>query len=80
LNLTIKKRTRGKGVKPAMIHINMRLPKHVVEHFKELPNYTTEIRKVLVEYVNKLDNEGATQVTLDQQRWQDVLAEENEDE
>ena len=72
MNLPIKKRTRGKGIKPAMLHINMRLPQEVVDHFKTFPNYTQEMRKVLAEHVTKIQT--------NQQRWQDILAEENEDE
>jgi hypothetical protein len=60
-----------------MIHINMRLPQYVVDYFKEFPSYTKEMRKVLEEHVNQADKEGATRVALDQQRWQDILAEEN---
>ena len=60
-----------------MLHINMRLPQYVVDYFKEFPSYTKEMRRVLEEHVNKADNEGATQVALDQQRWQDIMAEEN---
>ena len=80
MTLTNDKQTRGKGVKPAMIHINVRLPKYVVDYFKEFPSYTTEMRRVLEEHVNNADTERATQVALDPQRWQDILAEENDDE
>ena len=72
----MSKRHRGKGVKPPMLHINMRLPQYVVDYFKEFPSYTKEMRRVLEEHVNKADNAGATQVALDQQRWQDILAED----
>ena len=68
------RRSRGKGVKPSMLHTNVRLPQYVVDYFKEFPSYTKEMRRVLEEHVNKADNEGATQVALDQQRWQDILA------
>tara|TARA_R100000951_G_scaffold28438_1_gene24403 strand:+ start:3618 stop:3824 length:207 start_codon:yes stop_codon:yes gene_type:complete len=47
-----------------------------VDYFKEFPSYTKEMRRVLEEHVNKADNEGATQVAVDQQRWQDILAED----
>jgi hypothetical protein len=76
LTLTNDKQTRGKGVKPSMIHTNVRLPQYVLDYFKEFPSYTKEIRKVLEEHVNQADKEGATQVALDQQRWQDILAED----
>jgi hypothetical protein len=59
-----------------MLHTNVRLPKYVVDYFKEFPSYTKEIRRVLEEHVDKADKEGATRVALDQQRWQDILAED----
>ena len=71
------RRYRGKGVKDAMLHVNVRLPQYVVDHFKESPSYTQEIRRVLETHVKETE---ATQVALHQQRWQDILAEENEDE
>ena len=77
---TNDKQTRGNGAKPSMLHTNVRLPKYVVDYFKEFPSYTKEIRRVLEEHVDKADKEGATRVALDQQRWQDILAEENDDE
>ena len=70
------RRSRGKGVKPSMLHTNVRLPKYVVDYFKEFPSYTKEMRRVLEEHVNKADKEGATRVALDQQRWQDILADD----
>ena len=54
--ITEPKRTRGKGVKPAMLHVNVRLPQYVVDHFKAGPKYTQEMRRVLTEHV---DNEAA---------------------
>ena len=77
---TNDKQTRGKGAKPSMLHTNVRLPEYVVNYFKEFPSYTKEIRRVLEEHVTQVDNEGATRVALDQQRWQDILAEENDND
>ena len=74
------RRYRGKGAKDAMLHINVRLPQYVVDHFKRFPSYTKEIRSVLEMYVKEAEEIGATHVALDQQRWQDILAEENNDE
>lgn len=46
-------RRRGAGVKPAMIHTNVRLPAYVVEYFKNnYTNYTAEIRRVLEAHVD----------------------------
>lgn len=78
--MSTTRRSRGKGVKPSMLHTNVRLPEYVVSYFKEFPSYTKEIRRVLEEHVTQVDNEGATRVALDQQRWQDIMAEENDDE
>ena len=78
--MSTTRRSRGKGVKPSMLHTNVRLPKYVVDYFKEFPSYTKEIRRVLEEHVTQVDNEGATRVALDQQRWQDILAEENDND
>ena len=74
------RRYRGKGAKDAMLHINVRLPQYVVDHFKRFPSYTKEIRSVLETYVKEVEETEATQVALNQQRWQDILAEENNDE
>ena len=79
MTLTTKRR-RGKGVKPARVHINVRLPQYVVDHFKKFPNYTKEIRNVLETHVKEVEETETTQVALDQQRWQDILAEENDNE
>jgi hypothetical protein len=60
-----------------MLHINVRLPQYVVDHFKRFPSYTKEIRSVLEMYVKEVEKTEVTQVALNQQRWQDILAEEN---
>jgi hypothetical protein len=71
---------RGKGVKPAMVLTNIRLPRPVVDYFKEFPNFSVEIRKVLTAHVEREDSHAVQQTAINQQRWQDILAEENEDE
>ena len=46
------KRMRGKGVKPAMVHVSLRLPVEVLRYFNA--TYATPskgIRKVLIHYV-----------------------------
>ena len=78
--MSTTRKLRGKGAKPSMLHTNVRLPEYVVSYFKEFPSYTKEIRRVLEEHVTQVDNEGATRVALDQQRWQDIMAEEKDDE
>ena len=47
-------RRRGKQKEPTLVHINMRLPQYVVDHFKSLPSYTQEMRRVLTEHVDKV--------------------------
>ena len=48
---------RGKGKKEAMVHVNLRLPIHVLAYFQQLPSYTVEMRKVLEEYVQQQDRD-----------------------
>ena len=43
----VTRRHRGKGTKPALVHINLRLPDWVVEFYREQPNYTRAMREVL---------------------------------
>lgn len=45
-----QKRTRGKGVKPSLVHANVRIPAWVLEFYKEYPSYTGMMRKVLTDY------------------------------
>lgn len=51
-----KKRTRGKGVKPALVHLNVRLSPWVAEFYRQQPNYTAFMRDVLTKYA--IDNES----------------------
>ena len=44
---------RGKGKKPALEHVNLRVPKPIVAWYKEHPNSSAVMRKALVEYVQK---------------------------
>lgn len=41
------KRVRGKGKKPAMVHVNLRVPSEVLDYYKQFPNYTQKMRNVL---------------------------------
>ena len=43
----VTRRHRGKGTKPALVHVNLRLPEWVVEFYREQPNYTGTMREVL---------------------------------
>ena len=44
------RRVRGKGAKPAYVHVNLRLPAEVLEFYKSFPNCTGEMRRVLTYY------------------------------
>ena len=59
-------RRRGKQKEPTLVHINMRLPQYVVDHFKSLPSYTQEMRRVLTEHVDNLDILGSTKENDDE--------------
>ena len=62
MNETIK-RGRGKGVKPAMIYLPVRVSKEVADFFDAYPNKSAKIREVLANYVqqNGETNEKETQ-------------------
>lgn len=40
--------------KEALVHVNVRLPQAVIDHFKKQPNYTSAIRSVLEKHVKEL--------------------------
>lgn len=51
-----KRKGRGPGAdygKPAMVHVNLRLPEETVEFFQQHEAYTAAMRDVLVNYVNR---------------------------
>lgn len=52
MNETIK-RGRGKGVKPAMVYLPVRISKEVSEFFSAYPNKSAKIREVLESYVKQ---------------------------
>ena len=49
-----KPKVRGKGVKPAMVHVNVRIPQEVLDYFKQFPSYTKKIRTVLTNYAESM--------------------------
>lgn len=52
MNSTVKR--RGKGVKPAMAHVNLRIATEVLDYYKEnYTNYTTAMREALEAHVIK---------------------------
>lgn len=52
MNETLK-RGRGKGVKPAMVYVPVRISKEVSEFFSAYPNKSAKIREVLESYVKQ---------------------------
>jgi uncharacterized protein (DUF4415 family) len=48
-----QKRGRGKGKKPTLTHVNLRLPQDVLEQYKKFPSYTRKMREVLINYVKE---------------------------
>ena len=45
-----KPKVRGKAVRPAMVHVNVRIPQEVLDYYKQWPSYTKMIRTVLTNY------------------------------
>jgi hypothetical protein len=72
------KKPRGKGVKQAMTLVPMRLPEQVVAYFKEYPNFSAAVRSVLEQHVDSAHH--AEHTAINQQRLQNIIAEENDDE
>jgi hypothetical protein len=50
--------TGRKRTKPNLVHVNVRLPKHVVEFYRQYPNYTSKMRSVLMEFAAKQQTES----------------------
>jgi hypothetical protein len=52
MNDAIKK-VRGKGVKPTMVYVSLRIDKEVYEFLNTYPNRSAKIREVLANFLNK---------------------------
>jgi uncharacterized membrane protein YwzB len=52
MNEPIKK-GRGKGAKPAMVYLPVRISQEVAEFFNAYPNKSAKIREVLANYVQQ---------------------------
>lgn len=48
-----QRRGRGKGVKPAMEHVNLRMPEDVMDFYRRYPRYTNKMREVLIQWVRE---------------------------
>lgn len=55
-----RKRVRGKGTKPALVHVNLRLPQWVAEFYKGEPNYTKTMREVLTLHAQEQQSKTTT--------------------
>ena len=47
------KKGRGKGVRPAMVYLPVRISKEVADFFNKYPNKSAKIREVLGSYVQQ---------------------------
>lgn len=47
------KRVRGKGTKPTMVYISLRVDKEVYEFFNAYSNRSEKIREVLANFINQ---------------------------
>jgi len=45
---------RGKGKKPALVHVNVRLPIDVLDYYKQFPSYTIKMREVLEKHAKEV--------------------------
>tara|TARA_R100000935_G_C2753258_1_gene130571 strand:+ start:210 stop:410 length:201 start_codon:yes stop_codon:yes gene_type:complete len=63
-----------------MVKINLRLREDTLAYFQEMPNLSNAIRKVLEGHVTRVQANDAAQTITNQQRWGDLLAEENDNE
>jgi hypothetical protein len=63
-----------------MTKINLRLRDDTLAYFQEMPNLSNAIRKVLEGHVTRVQANDAAQTITNQQRWGDLLAEENDNE
>ena len=61
-----------------MTKINLRLRDDTLAYFQEMPNLSNAIRKVLEGHVIRVQANDAAQTITNQQRWGDMLAEEND--
>ena len=63
-----------------MVKINLRMRKDTLAYFQEMPNLSNAIREVLEGHVARAHANDTAQSITNQQRWQDILAEEKDDE
>lgn len=63
-----------------MVKINLRLREDTLAYFQEMPNLSNAIRKVLEGHITRVQANDAAQTITNQQRWGDLLAEENDNE
>jgi uncharacterized protein (DUF4415 family) len=57
-----KKKGRGKGVKPALCYVGIRIDKDVLEYYNQFPNRQAAIRTALYLYMKEAkENQSATE-------------------
>lgn len=66
--------------KKAMVQITLRISEETLMHYQSFPSYTTEMRKVLTNAAREAQEAAIEAIGTDQQRWQDILVEEDDDE
>lgn len=49
----LTKKGRGKGTKPAMVYLPVRINQEIAEFFNKYPNKSAKIREVLASYVQQ---------------------------
>jgi len=49
----LTKKGRGKGTKPAMVYLPVRINQEIAEFFNKYPNKSAKIRDVLASYVQQ---------------------------
>lgn len=47
----VRRRVRGKAVKPNMVYVSLRIEKEVFEFFNIYPNRSAKIREVLINHI-----------------------------
>lgn len=55
-----KKKGRGKGVKPALVYVGLRLEREVLEFYNQFPNRQAVIRDALKQYIEQ-EKQSATE-------------------
>jgi|TARA_R110000824_G_scaffold302665_2_gene490426 hypothetical protein len=52
------KKTRGAALKPALVHISLRVSAETLAYFKQFPSYTNAMREVLEAEIKQEQDNG----------------------